>query len=104
MTKEEFLLALSFPREWSELKLYPDELFKIQEAEFEPQHVNSAEHTRSGAFLWWLYQEPAAEVLEKLALAARAEPDYYLRKDIEHRIRVAKHFNNEIASLLDLSS
>jgi hypothetical protein len=46
--KKEFLKLLSFPNQWIEYDMYPDELFLIQKKEFRP------EHTRNGAFHWWL--------------------------------------------------
>jgi hypothetical protein len=100
MTKNEFLENLHFPAEWISLDLYPDELFALQLADYEPDHVESSEHTRNGAFTWWLHQAPSAEILEKLARASSADPDTHLKADVQARIRASRCCNDRIEKAL----
>lgn len=100
MTKNEFLDRLHFPAEWRTLDFYPDELFGIQLAEFRPEHVESSEHTRNGAFSWWLHQNPTVDALKKLAQLSLADPDKHLSADVQIRIRASKHYTNAVEEIL----
>ena len=100
MNKKQFLERLNFPNEWLSLDLYPDNLFQIQLDEYELEHVDSSEHTRNGAFTWWLHQEISVDVLKKLAVISLVEPDAPLRDDLQKRIRNAKGFNEEVELIL----
>lgn len=104
MKKKEFLESLRFPQEWLSLGLYPDSLFRVQLAEYEPQHISSSEHTRNGAFTWWLHQAPSVEILKKLALVSLVEPDIPLRIDVQQRIREAERFNEDVDLILQRQS
>lgn len=54
MTKKDFLELMSFPREWMVWNMYPDELASIQMKEYRKGDEEGSEHTRFGAFLWWI--------------------------------------------------
>lgn len=104
MTKDEFLAILHFPAEWISLGLYPDELFALQLAEYEPEHLESSEHTRNGAFTWWLHKSPSAEILEKLVRASSSDPDIHLKADVQARIRESRCFDVRVRKALDTSA
>ncbi|MDG9931027.1 MULTISPECIES: hypothetical protein [unclassified Pseudomonas] len=104
MTKVEFLECLGFPDKWLELGLYPDELFSLQLAEHRPEYVSSAEHTRNGAFSWWLHNDPSSELLKQLALLSRLDPDRHLAVDAQARIRESRSYTAEVEKALAGSS
>ncbi|HEY1027835.1 hypothetical protein [Pseudomonas sp. KB-10] len=104
MKKEEFLRCLDFPSEWLTLNLYPDELFRIQIAEYQPEHRSSSEHTRNGAFSWWLHDEPSETLLVQLALLARIDPDPLLSADIQARIRASRYYSSKVEKALTESN
>lgn len=98
MTKHEFLSLMQFPKEWLDWGLYPDELFEVQLAGYQPGHETGSEHDRNGAFHWWLRQEPSAEVLVSLAKLTFLDSDSFMASDVRNHIKKSKHFNAEVAA------
>jgi hypothetical protein len=98
--KIDFLTLMSFPLEWAELDMYPDELFYRQLEGYEKGHEESSEHDRNGAFHWWLKQNPSKKVLTKLVILARLDPDPFLKKDILEYIKKSNYFDREIENLM----
>jgi hypothetical protein len=82
MTKIEFMTLMRFPAEWDVSRMYPDELFAIQLAHYEPGHEQGSEHHRNGAFHWWLKQGPTADQLQALRRLAQLDPDSLMGQDV----------------------
>jgi len=85
--KAKFLWFLEFPHEWLEFELYPDEVWKLQQIDFEKDREEKgwmalpekyglgSEHYRYAAFRWWLSQNVTSFVFEKLKRAVEKDPD-----------------------------
>jgi hypothetical protein len=99
MTKFEFLQLMRFPREWIELDMYPDELFKWQVNGYEPGHEDGAEHDRNGAFHWWLKKPLSIFQLQKLLRLAALDPDTFVADDIRKYIRICPSYCHEVEEL-----
>ncbi len=99
MTKSEFLGLMRFPKEWSELDMYPDELFVWQVGGYEPGHEDGAEHDRNGAFHWWLKKPPSKIQLQHLIRLAALDPDIFVAEDVRKYIRLSPSFCPEVAEL-----
>lgn len=99
MTKLEFLKLMKFPREWIDLNMYPDELFSIQAAGYQPGHECGAEHDRNGAFHWWLRREPSKDHVLNLLRLAALDPDPILGQDLRQYLRQAASFDDDAFAL-----
>ena len=96
MNKSRFLEIMNFPREWNDWQLYPDELATIQMSEYKSCHEDASEHTRAGAFHWWLSKEPSIDILGKLLFLASIDPEPYLGLDIREYIRKSPYYSLEV--------
>jgi hypothetical protein len=99
-SKEEFLRLMHYPSEWTELSMYPDDLFEHQRVGYEPGHERGSEHDRNGAFHWWLKRSPSKEQLRKLVLLSRADPDHGMGGDVRKYISRATNCDAEIRRML----
>ena len=96
---------MRFPKEWQLLEMYPDEVFELQVAEYEPGHEESAEHYRNGAFHWWLARKPSKEHLLNLARLITRDPEQQMAEHLKTYVRQATHFDSEIeVALSDATS
>lgn len=86
MTKRNFLEIMSFPDEWFLWDMYPDELASIQMAEYEKGHERSSEHTRFGAFLWWISKLDSPQQYELLKKLSSLDPDQGMAKHAQTRL------------------
>jgi hypothetical protein len=73
--KIRYLALMSFPNEWLDWDMYPDELFEIQSSGYEQGHEDASEHDRHGAFQWWLKRNPSKDQLLKLTKLTFLDPD-----------------------------
>lgn len=89
MTKTEFMVLMRFPAEWDLLHMYPDDLFAIQRAGYEPGHEEGSEHDRNGAFHWWLRQGTTPAQLLNLYHLAALDPDKPLGADVVRHLDLA---------------
>jgi len=97
MTKDEFLALMKIPSEWQELGMVPEELSKIQIERYKPGHEEAPEHDRSGAFHWWLKQDPSEEQLKKLMYLASIDPESLMGYDLKQYIEKAKNYTADVA-------
>jgi hypothetical protein len=98
MIRRDFIRLMSFPAEWDLWGTYPDELFELQRASYEPGNENASEHHRNGAFHWWLRQDPSAEVLEKLVELTYLDPDPLMGSDVRGYIRRSRQYCAAVAA------
>jgi len=87
MTKKDFLELMSFPEEWLLWDMYPDELATIQMAEYRKGHENGSEHTRFGAFLWWISKLCCQSQYEVLMKLSYLEPDKGMAEHVRSRLK-----------------
>lgn len=99
MNKSDFLSLMKFPKEWSSLNMYPDELFQWQMSGYQPGHESGAEHDRNGAFHWWLRREPSKIELENLLRLAALDPDTLLGDDLRKYFRKASAYDEQLEAL-----
>jgi len=86
MTKKEFILLMSFPDEWLEWDMFPDTLATLQIKEYRKGHEESAEHTRFGAFNWWIAYVEKPEQLINLIKLSYLDKDQGMAADARDRI------------------
>jgi hypothetical protein len=98
VTKRDFMRLMSFPTEWDSWGMYPDQLFELQRADYQPGNENAPEHHRNGAFHWWLQQDPSAEVLVKLVALTYLDPDPPMGNDVRGYVKKSKHYNSAVAA------
>lgn len=92
-TKEEFLKLMRFPQEWLAWGMYPDQLFEIQVAGYEPGNERGSEHDRYGAVHWWIHQDPSADELIKLFRLMLLDPDQVMAEDARKHLRSCRNYN-----------
>lgn len=101
MNQSEFLQLMRYPKEWVLWDMLPEEVVRVQLAEYEPGSERASEHYRNGTFHFWLRQEPSKEILIKLARLSFLDPDplmaEWLRNDY---IAKAENDDEEVLSLL----
>jgi len=96
MTKSEFLELMKFPPEWESLGMIPEELSKLQLANYKPGHEDASEHDRNGAFHWWLKQDPSEIVLKKLMYLASIDPESLMGYDVRSYIEKASCYSEAV--------
>ncbi len=96
MNNIEFLELMGFPKEWNEWEMYPEELSKIQISCYEAGDEESPEHTRNGAFHWWLKNNPTNDTLSKLLELSYLDPESHMGDDIRRYIRKANNYSPDI--------
>lgn len=84
---------MCFPKEWTSLDMYPDELAEIQLAGYIEGHENAPEHDRNGAFHWWLRRDPSVDYLRNLMYLASIDPDKHLGNDVKSYIEKSKYYD-----------
>ena len=101
MKKEEFMLLMHFPNEWSELLMYPDELFYEQLKEYEIEKDDEgSEHYRNGAFHWWLRANPEKSILIKLTHLTFLDLEQLMADDVRSYIIKANYFDTDIEEIM----
>lgn len=97
MKKEEFMKLMHFPNEWSELLMYPDELFYEQFKAYEIEKDDGgSEHYRNGAFHWWLRAKPEKSILIKLIHLTFLDLEQLMADDVRSYIVKAKNFDTDL--------
>jgi len=100
MTHGQWLELMRFPPQWSDWGMIPEELARIQVANYEDGHEAGAEHDRHGAFQWWLRQSPSSETLTKLARLSWLDPDPLMGAYVRERIESQCGQNSEVLQAL----
>ena len=109
LTKDEFLKLMHFPHEWAKWDMYPDELCRIQIGGYKRGHEKASEHTRNGAFHWWLRTHPSLKSehlaptkaqLKRLTKLTYLDPDPLMGADVRRYIAKATNCDSEVADLL----
>ena len=100
MRNNVFLDLMSFPKEWLEYGMYPDELFNFQLHLYQPGDEEGSEHYRNGAFHWWLKRELTTEQLSNLVKLTFLDSDSLMGNDVRDYMRFAesKRLINLLAS------
>lgn len=91
---------MSFPDEWLEYDMYPDELFIIQFDGYEIGNEDGSEHDRNGAFHWWLKKKPNKEELMKLTRLTFLDSEQLMAEDVRSYILKASSFDKEVEELM----
>lgn len=89
MDKFEYLKRLCFPNEWLAWGMYPDDLWSMYKDGYRPEHDNSPEHDRNGAFHWWLARSPSGADLRRLVRLSFLDPDQIMASDVRIYLRRA---------------
>jgi hypothetical protein len=92
---------MKFSKDWNDM--YPDILYDLQIKSYEPGNERSPEHTRFGAFLWWLNINPSHEEIMKIMNLAEQEEDIGVRDQvlsIINEIEMAKIEVNKFYKLM----
>lgn len=92
ITKADFLKLMRFPAEWHDWGMYPQELFEIQKNDYKNGNELASEHTRFGAFIWWIHNNPSAKELTTLFLLTYVDPDQFMANDARQRLRSADNY------------
>ncbi|PIE42653.1 MAG: hypothetical protein CSA49_00035 [Gammaproteobacteria bacterium] len=71
--------------------MYPDELATIQIAEYRKGHEDGSEHTRFGAFLWWISKLCCQSQYELLMKLSYLEPDKGMAEHVRARLEEQWH-------------
>lgn len=102
MTIDEYLKLMSFPKEWIEWGMLPDDLRMLMLSSYEPGHENGSEHDRNGAFHWWLKKSPppTSEELIKLAKLSFLDPDGLMAADVRRYIKKSINCENSVEQYL----
>lgn len=100
MTKAEFLKLMSYPAEWLEWNMYPDELWEKQFQLYQKGDERGSEHDRNGAFHWWLKQDIASDQLQKLILLTFKDPDPIMAADVRRHIEARRDLPKQVRELL----
>jgi hypothetical protein len=100
MTKSEFLKLMSYPAEWLEWDMYPDELWEKQFQMYREGDERGSEHDRNGAFHWWLRQNITADQLKKLILLTFKDPDPIVAEDVRKHIGTRRDLPLDLRQLL----
>ena len=90
MNKKYFLKLMKFPNEWLLWNMYPKDLADFQIKEYRKEHINSSEHTRFGAFNWWIVHAKKTEEIAKLIELSYLDSDQGMASHVRERISEKK--------------
>ena len=91
---------MQFPKEWFELDMFLEDFADFYIARYELGQEESSEHTRSGAFHWWLKRNPSKEQLIKLARLTFVDPDPLMAADVRSYIAKADNCDKEVIAFM----
>ena len=101
MKKQEFMTLFRFHEKWLSAGLYPDELFSLQLAGYEPGHENASEHDRNGAFHWWIRRNPDKQQLADLLELTFLGADHFMDEDARRYLCACDNFDEDHAALVE---
>ncbi|MGX5175283.1 hypothetical protein ACUR5C_14785 [Aliikangiella sp. IMCC44653] len=96
MTVDKFLELMKFPAQWISWNMYPEALAEIQLSEYESGHEDSSEHTRFGAFNWWIAYACSFEEMEKLVKLSYLDSDQEMAERARKRMVKSAYFNSKM--------
>ncbi|SCM51376.1 hypothetical protein BN1044_00838 [Hafnia alvei] len=101
MEKKEFLSLMKFPDEWTELDMYPDELFTGQLKLYKSDNdSDGSEHYRNGAFHWWIKINPSNLFLLNLVKLSFLDPDQLMAEDIRSYIIKQINYDEKVEGMM----
>lgn len=91
---------MRYPRAWLEWEMFPDKLYQVQSAEYEPGNERGAEHFRYGAFGWWVARKMSRAQLRKYIALTWLDPDQVMANEARRDLLGKQPLDPELRRLL----
>lgn len=102
LSRPAFAALMQYPQAWLDWGMFPEPLYRIQLAEYEPGSERAAEHVRYGAFGWWAARKPTHAQLLKLAILTWLDPDQLMARGARRELLKNRSLRPELRRLLSL--